>query len=457
MRAQNFKALAIIAGVGINCMNAQNATKTETLNFDYIDKIIVSDNSNVKVNSAENNQNLVIFHKKGEVFIKDNTIYIQSKSKEDIIIRTNSKNFQKIILNDASNLNFNTTIESNHIEIITKDVSRITANVKCQNVSVQTFDASHVELIGITDSLIILAKDASHQNLKNLLAKNVSAFVNDVSNVKVYADESITATVKDASRFKIYGSAKNVNISVSDAARVSRNDNKYLDSDTSSNQKKWSYKWGDFKSNKGWLGFGMGVSYYFADKNFTSTLPPSASYLTLDFQKSRNFQFNMYQQNFNLYKDKLFIAIGFGWDWRTYAFEKKVILNPDSSYTNGWIDTTLSIKYDLNALKLTYLQFPLLLEFHPDKKRNMCIDLGVVGEWLIYSRTKRKFQLNSYNYEITRKDSYNLNPFQVKLYFSVGYKVIHLYAEYALTQMFLNNRGPELYSFNAGIRFNFFD
>jgi hypothetical protein len=457
MKAENLKTLAIIAGTSINYMNAQNATTTETLTFDYIDKIIVSDNSNVKVNSAENNQNVIIFNKKGEAYIKDNTLYIQSKSKEDIMVKTNNKNIQKIILNDASNLTFNTTIESNHLEIITKDVSRFIGNVKCQNISIQTFDASRVELIGIADSLIISAKDASNQNLKNLLAKNVSASINDVSNVKVYAEESITATVKDASRFKIYGSAKNVNISVSDIARVSRSENKFLDLDSSSTQKKWTYKWGDFKSKRGWLGFAFGVSYYFADRNFNSTLPSPASYLTLDFQRSRNFQFNMYQHNFNLYKDKLSIAIGIGWDWRTYAFEKKVILNPDSSYTNGWIDTTRSIKYDLNALKLTYLQFPLLLELHPDIKRNMCIDIGIMGEWLIYSKTKRVFQQNSYNYEISRKDSYNLNPFQAKLYFSVGYKVIHLYAEYALTQMFLKNKGPEVYPFNAGIRFNFFN
>ncbi|MCZ8285345.1 MAG: hypothetical protein O9353_07790, partial [Bacteroidia bacterium] len=54
--------------------------------------------------------------------------------------------------------------------------------------------------------------------------------------------------------------------------------------------------------------------------------------------------------------------------------------------------------------------------------------------------------------KLVRKDSYNMNPFRLNAHASVGYRNFTLYADYALTPLFENGKGPELYPFTFGVK-----
>jgi hypothetical protein len=77
---------------------------------------------------------------------------------------------------------------------------------------------------------------------------------------------------------------------------------------------------------------------------------------------------------------------------------------------------------------------------------------GVIGEYLILSRTKQKLEQNNFDFTKERKDSYNLSPFAAKAHVNIGYRGFTAFGEYSLTPMFQKGKGPELYPFTVGVR-----
>jgi hypothetical protein len=176
--------------------------------------------------------------------------------------------------------------------------------------------------------------------------------------------------------------------------------------------------------------------------------------MDLNYARSFNFQFNMIERQFNIVKNNFKIVTGFGFDYHSYDLSNKVTLNPDSSFTGGFIDSTNNFSYKKNRLRNTYLQVPLLLEFNtsndPDKTFHLAF--GVIGQFLISSRTKQVYENEKYEFKKERKDSYNMNPFSAKAHVNMGYRGFTVYGEYSLTSLFQSGKGPELYPFTVGIR-----
>lgn len=182
-------------------------------------------------------------------------------------------------------------------------------------------------------------------------------------------------------------------------------------------------------------------------------VPKQYNFMDLDYSHSFNFQFNIIERHFNIHKNYVKVVTGMGFDYHIYALANRVNLNPDTSFTWGVKDTS-GANFLKNRLRCTYLQVPLLLEFNtssnPDKTFH--IAMGVIGEYLIASRTKQVLENNKTEFKRVNKDNYNLTPFALKAHINAGYGGWTLFAEYNLTPLFDNGKGPELYPFAAGIR-----
>ncbi|MBI2722618.1 MAG: outer membrane beta-barrel protein [Bacteroidetes bacterium] len=100
------------------------------------------------------------------------------------------------------------------------------------------------------------------------------------------------------------------------------------------------------------------------------------------------------------------------------------------------------------------LQFPILLEFNIGRKpsKSFHIAAGVIGQFMISSKTKQKFEISGNEFTKIRKDSYNMSPFQVKAHASVGYSNFTVFSEYNITPLFSSGKGPEVYPFVIGVR-----
>ncbi|MBL7935230.1 MAG: outer membrane beta-barrel protein, partial [Bacteroidia bacterium] len=148
------------------------------------------------------------------------------------------------------------------------------------------------------------------------------------------------------------------------------------------------------------------------------------------------------------------LVVGLGFEWNQYEFSNKTRLNPDSSYTHGVIDSTNTFSYQKNRLKSTFINVPVLLEFntHKNPKKAFHIAFGVIGGYKLGSRTRQIVEQNGRTIKYVKKDDYNLNPFRVNAHASIGYHNLTIYADYALTPLFENGKGPELYPFTIGVK-----
>ena len=148
------------------------------------------------------------------------------------------------------------------------------------------------------------------------------------------------------------------------------------------------------------------------------------------------------------------LVVGLGFEWNQYEFRNKTRLNADSSYTHGVIDSTNAFSYTKNRLKTTFVNIPVLLEFNTNKnpKKSFHIAVGVIGGYKLGSRTRQILEQNKNDIKLIRKDNYNINPFRVNAHASVGYHNVTVFADYALTSLFENGRGPQLNPFTIGVK-----
>ncbi len=427
-------------------------------------KIFINGNINANYNYLDTTSSTIMTDNQIDIKVENGILMLQSKAPAKVLIKSNQKNIREISCKSVSHLNFKNPLVTDTIIIQTQDVAKVKAEVKSSKIIIKQQDVSNIQLTGATEQLVAQIKDVSKLNTKDLHAKSVIIDMKDVSAANVFAENSITADVYDQSSLKLEGTPTNVAIEKHDiTAKVKKNDAKFPADDTTAmnnkNKKSWKYKYGSNNTSfHGWQGLALGVNGYLTSGG-SFALPQSQNYMSLNYPKSINFQLNLLQHNFYLYKKYIALATGFGIEWRRFAFDNNTKLNPDTNYTYGLIDNTKQYQYKLNIFKSTLLQVPLLFEFNTNSNPNKSFhfDIGVVGQLLVNSKTKQELAKDGYTYEITRNDGYNLNPFQFKAHFSMGYSHLMAYSEYTFNSLFKSGQGPQLYPFTVGIRWCLFN
>jgi hypothetical protein len=340
--------------------------------------------------------------------------------------------------------------------------------------------ASNLKLVGISTNLFAEISGASTLKTYDLSTDKVTITTTGASTAKIFVNEKLIANASGASNIKIKGDAKDISAEASPAASITKtlDQNKI---DKSSSKDSTVYNWKSKKIiiiDKGedgetyydtvnikhkytnedfnhWAGFSMGVIGY-VGSNGSTLMPKPTNYMDLDYSRSFNFQFNLFERHLNIVRNNFKLVTGFGFDYHSYAFSRKTNLNPntDSLGNFGSVDTSNTFSYKKNKFRNTYIQVPLLLEFNTSNNPNKSFHMafGVIGEYLILSRTKQKLEQNNFDFTKERKDSYNLSPFAAKAHVNIGYKGFTAFGEYSLTSMFQKGKGPELYPFAVGVR-----
>ncbi len=204
------------------------------------------------------------------------------------------------------------------------------------------------------------------------------------------------------------------------------------------------------KFNGHWAGFDMGVNGY-VDKNFGFDVPEEYDFLSLKYEKSIDVNVNIYEQNFNLARNKFGMITGIGLRWNNYRFSNNVMLVPDSSTIYGYRDNTQN--WEKSKLVVNYLQIPLLFEYQTNRymrTNSFHITAGMVAGWGYSTHTKMMYRDNG-KHKPKERDSFHLNPFRFDATVRIGWGIINLYATYSINRMFMDNEGPELYPFAVGL------
>lgn len=432
-----------------------------------------SDTMSVMVKAEEGEINNV------ETKVTNSTLFISNNGKftKPVNVYVKNSNLKTILSSGAAQLKTSNVIKGDTLLINASGASKLDLNVNAYLINSVQSGANSLKLSGTSNDLRASISGATNLKAYDLICKNVSLVTSGSSSAKVYATDKLLANASGASSIKIKGDAKDISAEATPAASITKINDASTSGDKSDGDST-VYKWkgkkviiiGKDKDSevyddsskpksqgpdefKHWTGFSMGVNGYM-NKGAGINLPTKNNYMDLNYARSYNFQFNLIERQFNIVKNHFKIVTGFGFDYHLYEFSHKTNLNPDSSFTFGKIDSSGLYSYQKNKLRNTYIQVPLLFEFNtsnnPDKTFH--IAFGVIGQYLISSRTKQVLEQNKFEITRVRKDSYNLSPFAAKAHVNIGYRGWTIFAEYSLTRLFQSGKGPELYPFSVGLR-----
>lgn len=196
-----------------------------------------------------------------------------------------------------------------------------------------------------------------------------------------------------------------------------------------------------------WAGFELGLNNYM-NSDFKTTLEPGDKLFELNPEQSWTFVLNFMQFSIPFSKTTGLVT-GMGTSWNNYHFRNNVNVYEDAS---GRIiaEPETELNYSKNAMNLWYMSVPLLFEFQipvSNSGYRIHMNFGVVGSLKLTSKTVQK-------YDGTKsKDKSDLQIPGLKYGFTarIGYRFIQLFANYDMTPLFKENRGPQVFPVSAGL------
>lgn len=463
----------ILISIFLSC----NAQRTQERTISAFNKIKLSGAVNVIYTNSDT-LNLTVKGKEGELEnvetrVENSTLIISNKGRTHSALYVYVKNNQLQSIESSGATIFKTTnvLKTDSMTFEITGASEVHAKIEAKKITCREDGASTLILEGTTDYLDAEVSSAATLRSYNLVATNALLLTSGAASAKVYVTQKLNATATSASDIKIKGDPKDVTAETSTAASITRitdlsaKDDKSEGDTTYFTMKKrkilivqnsTGIHINSDKEDAGfkhWRGFSMGVNGYINGAG-SITMDDKYEYMDLDYRKSLNFQFNIVERQINIVDNNFKLITGFGFDYHLYELANKTTLNPDSSFTWGMMDSTEQYSYKRNKLRCTYIQVPLLLEFNTsnDPDKTFHVAFGVIGQFLISSRTKQVLTEGKDQITNVRKDSYNMTPFAAKAHVNLGYKNWTFFGEYSLTPLFQQGKGPELYPFTAGIR-----
>ncbi|WP_317897234.1 GIN domain-containing protein [Aurantibacillus circumpalustris] len=469
--------ISILLVVLISSFISCHAQRSQERTISKFDKIKLSGAVNVIYTNSDT-VGLIIKGKESdfdkiETKMENSTLIITSKgsfnSEMNIYIKNNG--LVNIETSGAARLKTTNTLKSDSILFDVSGASDIHAKLETKKVSCFEVGASNLVLEGSADYMDAKISGAASLKSYNLIVKDAVLTTSGAASAKVNVTDKLNAVATSASDIKVKGDPKDVTVETSTAANITRiksvsaKDGKNDGDTTYFNLKKrkilliGNSEDSETKANdaveefKHWRGFSLGINGLMTSPGAVN-IPSNYQYMEVVYKNSFNLQFNLIERNFNIIDNNFKIVTGFGFDYHSYELAKKTSLNADSSFTWGTIDSTDTYTYKKNRLRNTYIQVPLLLEFNTsnDPKKTFHIAFGVIGEFLISSRTKQVLTQGKDELTKVRKDNYNMTPFTAKAHVNLGYRGWMFFAEYNLTPLFQYGKGPDLYPFTGGIR-----
>lgn len=476
MKVYQILTLAFVSGTLLLC-----AQVTQNRSISPFEKIELAGSASVYYTNSDSLL-LNVKAKAGEIEnvetkVENNTLYISSKGRltAPVYVYVKNNSLKQLQVSGAANFKTTNLLKADSLFLSASGSSNITATLKSQHLHIVQNGASVSSLSGISDNFTAELSGASSLKAYGLVTKTTDIQATGASSSKIYVMDRLKANASGASNIKIKGDVKDISAEANSASSIT----KILDKEKTGEGDSTIYHWKgkkiviidkdkegiairtdtagkksyDEDEFKHWTGFLFGVNGFMSSPGDIG-IASNYNYMEVNYGRSFNFQFNMIERQFNIVRNNFKIVTGIGLDYHSYELANKTTLDPDSSYTWGAIDSTNSFTYKKNRLRNTYIQVPLLLEFNTSNNpyKTFHMAFGVIGQYMIASRTRQVLEQDKYEIEKVRKDGYNMSPFAAKAHVNMGYRGWTVYAEYNLTPLFQPGKGPELYPFTVGLR-----
>lgn len=444
--------------------------------------IIISQGETYKV-IIEADENLL---DKITTTVINNRLLIESSAIEKVtrlMITVVSPQYTAIIGSGASNFETNGIINSTNIYLDFSGASEANLNINSNKLTTNISGACDIKLAGNAGDFTATLSGASNLDAEKFLATKTTVDASGAASATVFAYEkgdAVVSGVADVEFVKssnaIYkmvkegyvGKDKTTGVSVSsgdDSISVNIGDievdvhekgtkvrvgGREIKVDEDGNVDIKKVKRTRFDGH--WGGINMGINGFLTTDNKFG-VPPEYDFMEPKYQRSYQFNLNLWEQNFNLINNKFGLITGIGFQWNNYFFNNNVFLRGDSSVLYGYRERVDGRSYEKSKLVVSYLSVPLLMEYQTNKysrSDSFHLTAGMIMGVHLKAHTKNVFN-DSGKSKVKGREDYNIAPFRWDAHAGIGWGKINLFASYSLNSMFLNEKGPELYPFTVGI------
>jgi hypothetical protein len=201
-----------------------------------------------------------------------------------------------------------------------------------------------------------------------------------------------------------------------------------------------------------WAGIGWG----FANISNASFKINNIDGVSLKSGSSSEFFVNLIEKILPIYKNRLGITTGLGFNWRTYSLDYNTHFVNSNGLTDVY-DALVGVKYEYSKLKTAHITLPVLLEWQPSGLHdNFFVSAGIICGIKTYSVSKIKFK-NESGDMIKRVEDKGLNvsPLSLDYYAQIGYGSFNVFAKYSPFSIFESGKGPDVRAVSLGLVLDF--
>jgi len=436
----------------------------------FFNAIEISDNAVVSISQGD--KTMVILEGDQEAVkayipnIKNNVLKIDADgSSEFESIHIAVKDLKEIRLEGASDLKGTGIIKSPELKLIAEDASSIKLDVEVDTLTTVVEGAASIKYSGKALKHKIQIEGAASINAFALETQSTLVDLAGVGMAQVNVKKELFGEISGLGSIVYKEKPDSVNVRTSGLGSVKKASDKVVksegDADTTkfnlgksevqilTNKDKEDKKKKEDKFNGHWGGIELGVNNYLNRYNKLE-VPGGYDFMDLKISKSIGVGLNIYEQNFNLYKNHLGLVSGLGITYNNYRFSQNTTLLPQSPLVAVFTDTTKN--YSKNKLTVSYLTLPLILEYNTGKDHKFHIGAGMIFGLKLGSHTKQVYEIDGSKYKDKVYKEFNLNPYKADATVRIGCGIVNLFANYSLTSLFKDNMQPELYPVTVGLR-----
>lgn len=190
----------------------------------------------------------------------------------------------------------------------------------------------------------------------------------------------------------------------------------------------------------------------FSRPGLNFSMPTGFDYLDCNSGSSWFIGLNILEGDLQLWKNRLALTSGLGFEVVNFNFRSDRILIPNANTVSADSGSLALIK---NRLQNLNISVPLLVKFAPrmGKKRNgFHLAAGIIGSYTPGTQLVATSTALGYEQKVKVWDDFNVNPFRVVATFRAGYGWFRGFVNVGLTPYFRTNASnPDIRTFTAGI------
>lgn len=206
------------------------------------------------------------------------------------------------------------------------------------------------------------------------------------------------------------------------------------------------------KFNGHWGGLELGVNTFLTSDYSMYDGLGYGEFFDINHAKSLTFNFNFAEYAFTNERNTFGLVTGLGFSSMDFRFDQPMTV-AKASGSGMLVPIDLEpTGFKKSKLNVSYLTAPLILEIATPLRMNqhrLTLGAGVIGGLNIGSRTKIK---TSDGISKDRRN-FNVNPFKYELTGRIGLGELCIFANYGMTPLFKEGKGPELVPLTVGISF----